>query len=410
MLYPRLVCAVLALVGLLAAPAHADDMVPVPDVRGMTEAQARQVLNRAGLRLGGSEAVSEAVLKSQFGRTYDPGTVVQQSPPPSVSDQPSWVRRGGDVWLRVAAGRARAPTPVVPAQPGTATVPGTTIPSPPAGVPGTTIPAPPSSMPRTPSMPTTVTRVPTTTTPAPVRTTWAGNTPPRPPPPYALEGSPMPAQPRTVIPAPVTTTPSAPIGTVPATPAQPAAPAPAAATAPRCFTLSCERKENGWHVRANAGAAFWAGPDSGDIGLYGGVDLGYTMCDCIGFDAFYRYAGTQFDRTLPNGLLEDSGDFHTVGLKATFDKSFGENSRWYWFAGLGAGYYKSRRFQVDDDGVSAFGEAGLGWMLSNSLRLRLALNVHTLFNAKVGRNNPANDNSGRTLWLFAPTLGFDLDF
>ena len=199
MLYPRLVCAVLALVGLLAAPAHADDMVPVPDVRGMTEAQARQVLNRAGLRLGGSEAVSEAVLKSQFGRTYDPGTVVQQSPPPSVSDQPSWVRRGGDVWLRVAAGRARAPTPVVPAQPGTATGPGTTIPSPPASVPGTTIPAPPSSMPRTPSMPTTVTRVPTTTTPAPVRTTWAGNTPPRPPPPYALEGSPMPAQPRTVV-------------------------------------------------------------------------------------------------------------------------------------------------------------------------------------------------------------------
>jgi hypothetical protein len=176
-----------------------------------------------------------------------------------------------------------------------------------------------------------------------------------------------------------------------------------------CYTLSCERKENGWHVRANGGVGFWTGTDSGDMGFYGGVDLGYTMCNCVGIDAFYRYAGTQFDRMLPGGLLEDSGDFHTVGLKATFDKTFSDTSRWYWFAGLGAGYFKSRRFQVNDDGIAGFGEAGLGYMLSNAMRIRLGLNVHAM-DTVTGRLDPANDTSSRLLWLIAPTLGFDLDF
>jgi hypothetical protein len=374
---------------LFATPALADDMVPVPDVRGMTTSQARAVLEEAGLRLGGTEQVDEATLKRDFGRTYAAGTVVQQAPPPSIDDQPSWLARGREVWLRIAA---------APGQPSSA-------------------PAIPRPVPLIPSRPTVTTHTPTPAAPyRSASSTWTGSVPPRPPPPFSLDGSPLPSARRTVIAPPQPYQPSRPIGMAPQAPRAPVAPvAPtqplpqAAAQAAPCFTLSCERKENGWHVRANAGVAFWAGQDSGDMGFYGGMDLGYTMCSCVGIDAFYRYAGSQFDRTLPNGLLEDNGDFHTVGVKATFDKTFSKNSRWYWFAGLGVGYFKSRRFQVDDDGIAGFAELGTGYMLSNALRIRLGLNVHAM-DTSTGRMNPAQDDDSRMLWLFAPTLGFDLDF
>ena len=409
MLKPRIVHAALALclaLG-LTSTAHAEDRVPVPDVRGMTESQARDALNRAGLRLGGAEPVDMATLQREFGRTYAAGTIVQQSPPPSVADQPSWLPRGDQVWVRVAAGSATIQTPralpPIPTQPGVPSQPTLTTPPMPTQPP---IPAPPAQ-------PGVVTRVPTTYTPE-VRfpSTRSAGVPPRPPPPYSLDGAPVAPAPRTVIPVPQPTQPNRPIGVVPQTPAPTAqVPVPQASTPTRtgCYTLSCERKENGWHIRASGGVGFWTGTDSPDLGFYGGIDLGYSMCNCIGIDVFYRYAGTQFDRTLANGLLEDSGDFHTIGLKATFDKSFSDTSRWYWWAGLGVGYFKSRRFQVDDDGVTGYAELGVGYMLSNSMRARLGLNVQAL-DTVTGRADPANDNSGRLLMLWAPTLGIDLDF
>ena len=64
---------------------------------------------------------------------------------------------------------------------------------------------------------------------------------------------------------------------------------------------------------------------------------------------------------------------------------------------------------VNDDGIAGFGEAGLGYMLSNAMRIRLGLNVHAM-DTVTGRLDPANDTSSRLLWLIAPTLGFDLDF
>jgi len=391
--FPLTILALAAALAAASAPALADEatppqavplekppgpsQVPVPDVRGMTEAEATSALREAGLGLGGVERVAKERLESAYGQKYAIDMVVQQAPPPSAGDSPSWLKRGGLVWLRVAVRSDREI-----ALPPTATDPGPVAP---------------------PTLRYGDTRTPVTTPPrAPVYAT--GPVPPRPAPPYALGGTAALPTPRDIVPAPPLGPGTAPLTTT----TQPAVPAARSAAAAPCFTLSCERKENGWHVRGLAGAAFFAGLESGTTGLYAGADIGYTMCNCLGIDVFYRFAASTFDRNLPNGLLEDSGDWHTVGLKATFDKTFNATSRWYWSAGLGAGYFKSRRYQEDDSGLAGYAEFGVGYMLSNSIRARLGLDVHAM-KTTTGRLNPASADGSRMLWILAPVLGVEID-
>ncbi len=156
------------------------------------------------------------------------------------------------------------------------------------------------------------------------------------------------------------------------------------------------------------GASFWFGDDSGDIGPYAGVDFGYTMCGCFGIDVFYRYVGGTFDRIEPSGILEDSGAFHHVGLKFTYQSSFSQGSRWYWWGGLGASWFKAREFRDKDDGIAGYGELGLGFLVTDSIRARLGVSAHAA-DTVIGRKLPSVDTGSRLLWTVAPTLGVEFD-
>ena len=93
--------AALLLLIALAPAAYANYRVPVPDVRGMTEAQARQVIRAAGLQVGSVELVDP----SEVGSGYAAGTVYQQAPPPSSAQLPSSLMRGSSgPGRRLAAG------------------------------------------------------------------------------------------------------------------------------------------------------------------------------------------------------------------------------------------------------------------------------------------------------------------
>ena len=341
---PRTLTTLLLVAATLAATAvaaHADDEptapqpvplaeppspkhVPVPDVRGLTESEARKALTEAGLTCGGIEKVGVDHLERAFGRRYVVDTVVQQAPPASAEDKPSWLQRGSAVFLRLAvpAGQDRT-------LPGTAPMPGATPTPPPVRVP-----AIPTRV--TPTRPPATTYYPEVTFPR-----AAGPTPPRPPPPYPLEGSPA----RPARPAPRTYVPTTPAPATPPTRIQTQA-APSRATNRGCgYTLACERREEGWHAVFVGGAALWVGSGAGSPGAYAGIDLGYRTCNCWGIDVFYRYAGGTFDRTLPSGLLEDSGDWHHVGLKGTYERSFDKNSRLFWWTGFRRGLLQDPALQ-----------------------------------------------------------------
>jgi len=354
-------------------PPPGAQQVPVPDVRGMSQADAIRALFEAGLRPGETDRVALEQLEAEHGRRYEPGIVVQQAPRPSVGDSPSWADRGSVVHLRLSEGTApaRAPLPVVP-------------------------PADPGSQPLPPGVP----YIPPTT----------GGVPAQPPPPSWPGVTPPPAGPGP------TSVPYAPYTPYVPPAAQPLDPTPEpidaallGSTVRRRTRLACDRGRGSWHFRARGGYAWWLGTDSGSAGAFAGGDLGYTFGDCWGVDVFYRYSSTRFSRTMGGITFQDGGDIHFTGLKATYESAVSRYSDWFFWAGLGMGWVKTRRFANDDSGFGILGETGVGYLLNNSARIRLGVNIDALFTS-VGRRLPANDTASRWLTAVAPTLGLELDF
>lgn len=257
-----------------------------------------------------------------------------------------------------------------------------------------------------------------TARPAPVPS--YGNQAPLPPA-QPLPGSALSTGPRWIeVPAPAAELPVAPVE--PALPFAPVAPIPcdpipAPAVAPAaafCGGLPCNNGCSEWHIRALGGRSFKTGDDPADLCLFAGVDIGRTFCGCWGLDLYYRYHSGQFDRegwTTAAGapISEDGGNFHHVGLKVTTEREFGRNSRWYWWAGLGAGYYWSEDYIDDEDGFEVFAEFGVGYMLNRNVRIRGGLNAIVMDTA-VGRKNIANAGVSRTHWILAPVIGVEFDF
>ncbi|MDJ0522009.1 MAG: PASTA domain-containing protein [Planctomycetota bacterium] len=363
----------------LGAP-PAPRMVPVPDVRGLDEAAARRALSEAGLRLGGVERVTSDRLQAELGTTYAVGTVVQQAPRPSSGEQPSWLARGAQVWLRVAStrdeGLVRPRTPTVPVAPRTTG-------------------APLGTMPR-----------------------YAGRSPVPPPPALPGTGGPtVTTQPPIVVQPPTVVQP--PIAQPPVVQQPPVVEQPPFAepdrTAPEQFVamdirrrvgLPCERGGERFHLRPVGGAAFWLGDDEGDVDIYAGIDVGYTFASCFGVDVFYRYSAGTFDTQVVAGLLEDSGVFHHVGVKGTYMASLDNSGQLFFWAGLGVAYFWTSDLTIDDDGVSAFAELGLGYALSDAIRVRVGLNLHAM-DTESGRFLTTDD--ARVLWTLAPSIGLELD-
>lgn len=222
-------------------------------------------------------------------------------------------------------------------------------------------------------------------------------------------------------PVPITSTWSAPAApaqaVVGATPAQPAAPpcapppAPMAAPAERTWSgcaLPCADGISMWHVRGVIGEAFSFGEDPIDNCLYWGGDIGRTFCGCWGLDAFYRYHSGQLDRNNPGDPIKDGGSWNHVGVKVTFEGQIG-SSKFYWWAGVGPEYFWTQDYLNDDDGFGVFGEAGLGYLLSRNLRLRLGVNVHGM-DTDVTRELPADDGESRWLWVVAPVAEVEFSF
>jgi hypothetical protein len=183
---------------------------------------------------------------------------------------------------------------------------------------------------------------------------------------------------------------------------------------PRCAPgcgLPCMSGQSLWHLRGVFGHVFYEGDDPADDCDYWGVDIGRTFCGCWGLDAYYRWNSGKFDRNDPASLMvKDGGDWHHVGLKLTMERPLGgASSRFYWWAGLGAGYFWTEDYLDDDSGIEGFAELGLGYMLSRNLRLRAGVNVHGM-DTSVTRRSPANDGQSRWLWLIAPVVEVELDF
>jgi hypothetical protein len=232
--------------------------------------------------------------------------------------------------------------------------------------------------------------------PVPVTSTWSA--PPAPPP--APAGPVVQATPYT------TTTPTT---TYPYTSTElPCPPAAAPARAWSGCGLPCADGLSQWHVRGVLGYAFYEGDDPADSCLYWGFDVGRTFCGCWGLDLFYRYHSGQFDRAGGGPITEDGGAFHHIGVKATYERAFGQ-SRFYWWAGIGPEYFWTEDYIQDDSGFGIFGEAGIGYVLSRNFRLRLGVNVHAM-DTDVGRLNPADDGESRWLFVIAPVVELELAF
>lgn len=238
---------------------------------------------------------------------------------------------------------------------------------------------------------------PAWSTPAPVGgTTYATGYPSPPPPPYGTATTTAPVT-RYVAPAGTTYT---------------AAPA-AAATGlqSRCWSgcgLPCEDGISSWHARLVGGWPLYVGDDDPEPCSYWGVDLGRTHCGCWGYDVYYRMSGAKFDRQgYPDNITKDGGITHHLGGKLTWEKSFG--SRFYFWTGLGAGYYWTDDYIEDSDGFEVYGELGLGYVLSETFRIRAGLNVHGA-DTDTGRLNYSDIGKGRWLWLIAPVVQLEVNF
>lgn len=177
--------------------------------------------------------------------------------------------------------------------------------------------------------------------------------------------------------------------------------------------LPCESGCGDWHARAVGGWPFFAGDDSDLDGCYyWGVDVGHTFPCCWGVDVFFRTFGAEADRDIPvvgAAVFEgtDSGSWYTIGVKATWQNSI-RNSKWFYYAGIGPEFYFTQDYVDDDSGFGAFGELGIGYVINRHWRIRGGLDVHGLYTS-AARRNPANDNSDRWLWVFAPVLQVEYD-
>jgi len=178
-----------------------------------------------------------------------------------------------------------------------------------------------------------------------------------------------------------------------------------------CGGLPCCCGISMWHVRLVGGVAFYTGDDAPEECGYFGADFGRTHCGCWGYDVYYRWSSAQFERTLdPTRVVpaKDGGYTHHFGLKLTYERPFG-NSRFYWWAGLGAGYFITQDYWYDDEGFEGFGELGIGYVLGRNWRVRLGVNVHAM-DTKVTRESYLDDGDSRLLWLIAPVLEVEIDF
>jgi len=154
------------------------------------------------------------------------------------------------------------------------------------------------------------------------------------------------------------------------------------------------------------GITTWFGEDPADDCGYYGVDVGRSICtSCWSIDAFWRGHTAQFDR---DPIGEDGGTWNHVGIKLTFEKSFG-GSRWYGWVGAGPEYFWTNDYLHDDDGFGLFGEAGIGYVINRHLRVRAGVNVHAM-DTSVGRQSPLDDGESRWLFAVAPVIGLEFDF
>lgn len=170
--------------------------------------------------------------------------------------------------------------------------------------------------------------------------------------------------------------------------------------------LPCEQGLNNWRIRGVGGPTFWEGTDASHGCTRLGGDIGRTLpCSCWGVDGFYRTQTATFDRD-PSG--EDTGRFHFVGVKATFEKSI-HGSRWFAWGGAGPQYFWTNDFLHNDSGFGVHGEAGIGYILNRNVRIRAGVEANGM-STDVGRQNPADDGDSRWLWLFAPVFGLEINF
>lgn len=247
--------------------------------------------------------------------------------------------------------------------------------------------------------------------------TWptnAGRPPPPPPPPDT--SIPVVGVPQAGC-APVT-----PVAGVPCAP-----PAPPPTTAPRLTRrvvpqrtrkgcgLLCEDGISKWHIRGVGGAAFFAGTDPAENCIYWGADVGRTFCGCWGLDAYYRYNSGRFDLLTPPGLVKDGGGWHHVGAKVTYERGFSQGSRLYWWGGIGGGYFWTQDYLQNDSGVEVYGEAGIGYVLNDTWRIRIGVNAHGMdTNVTRLRRWPVApgtfDRSSRWLWIVAPVGEIEANF
>jgi hypothetical protein len=192
-------------------------------------------------------------------------------------------------------------------------------------------------------------------------------------------------------------------------PCAPLDPAPAAlANIRSSISLPCERRRGTWQIRPVGGWAFTSGSDAGESDLYAGVDIGYTFSGCFGLDLYYRYSAQTFDIDVPGGVLEDSGGFHHLGLKATYQGAFSRSSRFTWWTGLGLGWYEATDYSTSDSDFEGYLEAGIGYLLTSRMRLRIGANMHAL-ETRVGRKSAGSSGSSRLLWVIAPTIALEID-
>ena len=312
----------------------------------------------------------------------DPGPSVtdrgqEALPPPVVRAVPT----PANIFVRTAALPDDMDVPPPPLPPPSPTQPGSGAWSPPPPVPSANTPVVLSPVP---------------------------SPPPPPPPQPQMQGAtttytgPSPCEPATY------TTPA------PCPPAPCAAPVPLAQRGWCGCGLPCKYGSQ-WVIRGVAGWPFWIGTDAPDPCLYWGVDVGRTHCGCWGWNIYYRWSGCEFERApapdLPPGTTYTSkhdGVIHHLGAKATYDFGFGE-SKFYAWAGLGAGYFWTEGLLENDDGWELFAELGVGYVLSRNWKIRAGVNAHGA-DVSAGRKYSSEIGESRWLWLVAPVIELEVSF
>ena len=236
-----------------------------------------------------------------------------------------------------------------------------------------------------------------------------GTLPPPPPPPDS--SLPVVGAPVAQAPAPAFPAPSATNAIPPTDPRVPAGARGIWVVPERTYTcgLPCADGISQWHIRGVLGLATFHGTDAAENCTYYGVDIGRTFCGCWGLDLYYRYNSGRFTREPTAGsTFEDGGWWHHFGAKVTMERAIA-GSKFYWWAGVGGGWFTTQNYVSNDSGPEVFGEAGVGYALNRNWRLRAGVNVHGM-DTDVTRRLPANDGQSRWLWLIAPVVEAEFSF